>query len=403
MTKDAEGISESQKNQCKSRTVRAASVLLALTLLCGCTAEKAESENPPETTLTTESSVETDAATSQPALEPATLEQELLAKRGIAFDASDYKTFVGGEELLNFSIVFPDRDPTDQKGDPSSVFISGGQIYKFRCDMALPGGSNCIKVGDMPLTENPVYVHCLDFNGAELDMIYKNGRRFGAEAMMNSGPYTSKEKNFGSPYFTHTYRYSQDGKSLIEIPGFKNSIDRFVDVGGSDLIVSDGRLYAGTRRQIESDYFENIYFDDKENGYIIWDVNCSAMEAGETALTLFNSNILVTDRAFYKIIYDAVPDNLTDQMQKITNSDGTKTEYLPKFGGGNQYRLKRIELLSQYYDEIATVTQAYAITKDDKCLPLTELIPVEDEYGKYRFGNIEIPMDVHQQINSRDQ
>ncbi|MGN0518506.1 MAG: hypothetical protein ACI4II_07260 [Acutalibacteraceae bacterium] len=389
-------------------------LLLVSILLCGCSAENG---NPPETPSTVESDIQSNASSvpisqpnpestaqsSEPVIqvsEPTTLEQELLAQRGISFDSSDYKIFVGGEGLLDFNIVFPDTDPAAAKADLSSVFVSEGKIYKFCCDNTLPGGSNCIQVGDIPLTENPVYLHSLDFNGADLDLIYKGGRRYKVEATLNSGPYTSKESQFASPYFTHTYRYSQNGKSLVEIPDFKNSIDRFVNVGGTYLIVADGKLYAGTLRQIKSDDFENIYFDDKDNGYIIWDVNCSAMESGETVLTLFNSNILVTDRAFYKVVYDAVPDNLTDQMQKITNSDGTKTEYLPKFGGGNQYRLEKIELLSKYYDEVATVTQSYVITKDYKCLPLTNLIPAEMEYSDYRFGDIEIPKDVHQQINS---
>lgn len=241
-------------------------LLLVSILLCGCSTE---SGYPPETPSTAEPVIQSNASNvpiSQPNLEsttqnsepvisvsePTTLEQELLAKRGIAFDASDYKIFVGGEGLLDFNIVFPDADPAVLKADPSSVFISGGKIYKFCCDNTLPGGSNCIKVGDIPLTENPVYLHALDFNGADLDVIYKGGRRYGVEAMVNSGPYTSKESKFASPYFTHTYRYSQNGKNLVEIPGFKNSIDRFVNVGGTYLIVADGRLYAGTRREIRA-------------------------------------------------------------------------------------------------------------------------------------------------------
>ena len=102
----------------------------------------------------------------------------------------------------------------------------------------------------------------------------------------------------------------------------------------------------------------------------------------------------MTDKAFYKLVYDAVPDNSTDYTDKTTNSDGTAADYLPKFGGGNRYRLKKIEKLTAYYNEIATITHSAVITYDNKILPLTEIIPAENEYSKYSANNIEIPPDI---------
>ena len=323
--------------------------------------------------------------------DPINLEQLLLKERGIPYDQSDYKTFVGGEGLLNFDTVFTDTDPAVAKGELTSVFLSGGKLYKFSTDSALPNGKNCMEIYSLPDTANPIYLHSRDFNGADLDVIFSDGRRFSLEAPSNNGPYAAKESQFGMIYFEHTYQYSADGKTLSEIPDFRSRITRF----DSRTVIADGRLYIYAAKQ-NKDVTAGItsYFDDKNRGVIIWEANCSAMSEGEKIITLFNGNILVTDKAFYKLVYDAIPDNNTDYTDKTTNNDGTAAEYLPKFGGGDRYRLKKIEKLTAYYDEIATITHSAAITTDNKILPLTEIIPAENEYGKYSANNIEIPPDI---------
>ena len=48
------------------------------------------------------------ASAPEPEPEPETLEQELLKKRGVAFDQSDYKTFTGAEGVLSLQTVFSD-------------------------------------------------------------------------------------------------------------------------------------------------------------------------------------------------------------------------------------------------------------------------------------------------------
>ena len=118
------------------------------------------------------------------------------------------------------------------------------------------------------------------------------------------------------------------------------------------------------------------------------------MSDGEKIITLFNGNILVTDKDFYKLVYDDVPDNSADYTDKTANSHGTAPDYLPNFRGGNRYRLKKIDKLTAYYNEIATITHSAVITYDNKILPLTEIIPAENEYSKYSANNIEIPPDI---------
>ena len=355
--------------------------LLVIMALCGCAKQPSGTE-PPDPDNSMNASTQAD---------PVNLEQLLLKERGIPYDRSDYKTFVGGEELLNFDTVFTDTDPAVAKGELTSVFLSGGKLYKFSTDSALPNGKNCMEIYSLPDTAKPIYLHSRDFNGADLDVIFSGGRRFSLEAPSNNGPYAAKESQFGMIYFEHTYQYSADGKTLSEIPDFRSRITRF----DSRTVIADGRLYIYAAKQ-NKDVTAGItsYFDDKNRGVIIWEANCSAMSEGEKIITLFNGNILVTDKAFYKLVYDAIPDNNTDYTDKTTNNDGTAAEYLPKFGGGDRYRLKKIEKLTAYYDEIATITHSAAITTDNKILPLTEIIPAENEYGKYSANNIEIPPDI---------
>ena len=350
-------------------------------VLCGCAKQPSGTEgSDPDNSMNASTQAD-----------PINLEQLLLKERGIPYDQSDYKTFVGGERLLNFDTVFTDTDPAVAKGELTSVFLSGGKLYKFSTDAALPNGKNCMEIYSLPDTAKPIYLHSRDFNGADLDVIFSGGRRFSLEALSNNGPYAAKESQFGMIYFEHTYQYSADGKTLSEIPDFRSRITRF----DSHTIIADGKLYIYATKQ-DKDVTAGItsYFDDKNRGVIIWEANCSAMSDGEKIITLFNGNILVTDKAFYKLVYDAIPDNSADYTDKITNSDGTEAEHLPKFGGGNRYRLKKIEKLTAYYDEIATITHSAAITHDNKILPLTEIIPAENEYSKYSADNIEIPPDI---------
>ena len=355
--------------------------LLVSMALCGCAKQPSETENPnPGTTMNASTQAD-----------PVNLEQLLLKERGMPYDRSDYKIFIGGEGLLRFDTVFTDTDPAVAKGELTSVFLSGGKLYKFSTDAALPNGKNCMEIYSLPDTAKPIYLHSSDFNGADLDVIFSGGRRFSLQALSNNGPYAAKESQFGMIYFEHTYQYSADGKTLSEIPDFRSRITRF----DSHTVIADGKLYIYAAKQ-DKDVTAGItsYFDDKNRGVIIWEANCSAMSDGEKIITLFNGNILVTDKAFYKLVYDAIPDNSVDYTDKITDSDGTAAEYLPKFGGGNRYRLKKIEMLTAYYDEIATITHSAAITYDNKILPLTEIIPAENEYSQYSANSIEIPPDI---------
>lgn len=117
-------------------------LLLAMgLLLVGCSGGTEPSEPSSDTGSSTASASSTPAASApEPEPEPETLEQELLKKRGVAFDQSDYKTFTGAEGVLSLQTVFSDLNPKKAGGNLSSVFLSGGKIYQYRCDATLPGG-----------------------------------------------------------------------------------------------------------------------------------------------------------------------------------------------------------------------------------------------------------------------
>ena len=176
-----------------------------------------------------------------------------MKKRGVAFDQSDYKTFTGAEGVLSLQTVFSDLNPKKAGGNLSSVFLSGGKIYQYRCDATLPGGQNCREVGTLPLAEQPVYLQANDFNGADLEVVYRGGKRYSVKSASNNGPYTATESKYLHPVLTHAWRY---------------------------------------------------------------------------------------------------------------NADGTPAAYLPKFGGGNRYRLVKLELLSRYYSDVLTIAHDYIITAD---------------------------------------
>ena len=236
-------------------------LLLAMgLLLVGCSGGTEPSEPSSDTGSSTASASSTPAASApEPEPEPETLEQELLKKRGVAFDQSDYKTFTGAEGVLSLQTVFSDLNPKKAGGNLSSVFLSGGKIYQYRCDATLPGGQNCREVGTLPLAEQPVYLQANDFNGADLEVVYRGGKRYSVKSASNNGPYTATESKYLHPVLTHAWRYNADGKTLTEDVGLRDRAQRIVHVGGSYLLIADGKLEAAAERKIPSDGY---YFDD---------------------------------------------------------------------------------------------------------------------------------------------
>ena len=148
---------------------------------------------------------------------------------------------------------------------------------------------------------------------------------------------------------------------------------------------------------------------EAEDGYIVYEVADEAVGDGEKAVAILNGNILATDQAFYQIMYDDISENDLSYEEKTTNADGTPAAYLPKFGGGNRYRLVKLELLSRYYSDVLTIAHDYIITADYKLLPATEAIGEDYESGymeaigeDYESGYIAYPPDVMEKLLALD-
>ncbi len=104
----------------------------------------------------------------------------------------------------------------------------------------------------------------------------------------------------------------------------------------------------------------------------------------ETPIRLFNSNIVMTNCAFYEIIYARKP-VLTPDKDTYKNQDGSYAQYLPCYGSMHHMKLRKIELLSNYYEDVRNICSASVITKDYKILPIEEIMGDRYSYDAFFY------------------
>lgn len=126
-----------------------------------------------------------------------------------------------------------------------------------------------------------------------------------------------------------------------------------------------------------------IYFDGEWREFIGYDIDTSAM-GNETPIRLFNSNIVMTNCAFYEIIYARKP-VLTPDKDTYKNQDGSYAQYLPCYGSMHHMKLRKIELLSNYYEDVRNICSASVITKDYKILPIEEIMGDRYSYDAFFY------------------
>ena len=117
--------------------------------------------------------------------------------------------------------------------------------------------------------------------------------------------------------------------------------------------------------------------------YIAFDLNLSAI-GDEMPVRLFNRNILMTDRAFYEIVY--LSEELDDNDERAQLApDGSVSPYYPAAEHLNcNLGLRRIELLSRYYGDVRNISTGYVITGDYTLLPIQEVMTEGyDQYVRY--------------------
>ena len=306
-------------------------LLLAMgLLLVGCSGGTEPSEPSSDTGSSTASASSTPAASApEPEPEPETLEQELLKSGASPLTSRITNLYRRRRRAEPANRLF---GPQPQKGRRQSV----QRLSVRRKNLSVPlrrnpaGGQNCREVGTLPLAEQPVYLQANDFNGADLEVVYRGGKRYSVKSASNNGPYTATESKYLHPVLTHAWRYSADGKTLTEDVGLRDRAQRIVSVGGQ--LSADRRREAGGggRTTAPSENFEGIYFDDDEDGYIVYEVADEAVGDGEKAVAILNGNILATDQAFYQIMYDDISENDLSYEEKTTNADGTPRRLSPK-------------------------------------------------------------------------
>lgn len=82
--------------------------------------------------------------------EPVTLEQALLKERGKPYDQSDYKTFVGGEGIINEYAEFDCNLDHGYSKTVNDFVVADGKLYQANFNSVLANGKNIQEVGTLP-------------------------------------------------------------------------------------------------------------------------------------------------------------------------------------------------------------------------------------------------------------
>ena len=359
--------------------------LVLLTLLCGC------SENPaPPLPAETSDAVQTDTpdtsadisdsssdSGSQTDAAPKTLEQELLRRRGIPYEQSDYKKFIGGENIIDKSAEFDCNLDHAYSKNINDLVVAGGKLYQANFNTVLANGENLSEIGTLPGRD--IQYWYLTHDG-EMGTVYlKDGSGY----TIRSVPFTAVPLDGTQhPLFQKVYRYASDGKTLEDHTAEYLNADKIYDVGIP--------MFAFTRNRV-SLLFSGKYLDGGTTGwnwyrdmgrkeYIAFDLDLSEI-GNEVPIRLFNSNILMTDCAFYEIVYASDPIDENDERTQSA-PDGTVSPYYPAAPLLNcKLKLRRLELLSTYYDDVKNISTSHVITADYTMLPIMEVIT--DGYSEY--------------------
>ena len=125
----------------------------------------------------------------------------------------------------------------------------------------------------------------------------------------------------------------------------------------------------------------NWYRDMDRREYIAFDLDLSEL-AGEAPIRLFNRNILMTNCAFYEIVYASEPLDGSDTKAQLA-PDGSMSPYYPAAQHLNcDLKLRKIGLLTAFYGDVRNISTSHVITVDYTMLPIAEVLT--DGYGAYQ-------------------
>ena len=342
----------------------AVAALLVLSLLGGCAGRGGESSEPKGT-----GSASLDAKTEA---EPVTLEQELLKRRGIAFDQSDYKKFIGGEGIIDEYAEFDCNVDHGYSQTINDLVVSGGKLYQTNLNTALANGQNIQELGTLP-GKDVQYWH-LTYDGEMGSLYLKDGSGYKVSGIPFSTTPLDKAQY---PLFKKVYRYAADGKTLEDHTAEYQNADKVYNSGTPMIVFAGGKvslLFSGKYLyQDKGTAGWNWYWDMGWREYIAFDLDVSAI-GSETPVRLFNQNILMTNCAFYEIVYASEP--LDDKKEETQLApDGSVSPYYPAAQHLNcNLTLRKITLLSNYYADVRNICTSHVITADYTLLPIAEIM-----------------------------
>lgn len=318
--------------------------------------------------------------------DPVTLEQVLLKERGKEYDQSDYKKFIGGEGIITPYAEFDCSLDHAYSKTVDDIVISDGKIYKANFNNTLSNGKNIQEIGTLP-ESGPVSKWYLTYDG-EMGLVYfKSGSCYELLSSSANGPYTSRKRGAeDSSMFNKVYCYASDGKTLEDKTQSFLKADHVYDYGTAIIVFLNEKVYLlfpGKYLDTGSGFNFNMYRDMGLRQYIAFLLDTSEM-GKETPIRLFNNNIIMTNSAFYEIVYASKPLDENDEKTQLA-PDGSASPYYPAYEHLNcNARVRKIELLSAFYGDVRNISTSHVITDDYTLIPINEVMNEGySEYMKY--------------------
>ena len=354
-----------------------ASLLLAFILLCGCAGNGGKTSRP-----AAEKDTSLNASTQA---EPVTLEQALLKERGRPYDQSDYKKIIGGEGIIDITSEFDCFVDHSYSTDIDNMIVSGGKTYRANFNSPLSNGKNILETFTLPSTAEVRYWDAT-YDGEMCNFYFKDGSAY---KLSGQSPVTSyipeKIDTDKYPLFKKVYRYSSDGKTLTDCTAEFLNADKVYRHRTPMLAITGKKVsLIDTAKYLDKNTTEwNWYRDMGWREYIAYGIDLTAI-GNETPIKLFNTNILMTNCAFYEIVYASEPLDDNDKNAQ-TAPDGSVSPYYPTAQHLNcSLTLRKITLLTNYYKDVRNICTSHVITDDYTLLPISEIMTEGyAEYYKY--------------------
>ena len=369
----------------------AIAVMIAVSALFGACSGTESGDQGSETSHTVRSSSVPDAGSAaggseaSSAADPATLEQELLARRGIPFESSDYKKLICDDGIIDINSEFDFNVDHGYSIGINEIVVSGGRVYFANLNTTLANGMNVMEAGVLPESGSVLYWH-YTYDGEMGSMYFRSGNGYKVSCSpLSSSPLDPAR----DPLFEKVYLYASDGKTLEDHTSeFLNS-EKVYDTGRPTTVFAGGKVFVlFPAEYLDPDTGEwNWYRSMGRRQYIAFELDISAA-GGEKPVRLFNENILMTDNAFYEIV--CLSELLDDNDIKAQLApDGTVSPYYPAAQHLNcNLGLRKISLLTQYYDDVLNITTSHVITKDKPLLPIKDIITEGyTKYTQYSFNS----------------